>query len=151
MASNFGNYFFTAFFDRFAYDEYVFGPNTMTGSGNYFTFVPANPPDPATWYPNILWAPTTGTIQAQGTIAVDKTVLSPIHHGFLADTFSSPPERYLWSNDGKTSPPIDTPLASGSSYTLSINRDPHSRIFSRFQDQDADDESLFDGTFTPLS
>ncbi len=148
MASNFSNFFFTAFSERFGYDEFVFGPNTMTGSGNFQENVN---PNVGTWSSISSWSPTTGTVTAAGDVLKDKTVLSPVHHGFFGDTISTPPERYLWSENGKSTPPIYTPLASGSAYELSINRDPYSRIFSRFLDSDADDESLFDGTFTPLS
>jgi len=148
MASNFSNFFFTAFSERFGYDEFVFGPNTMTGSGNFQENVNLNA---GTWSSVSSWSPTTGTVTAVGDALKDKTVLSPIHHGFFGDTISTPPERYLWSENGKSTPPIYTPLASGSAYELSVNRDPYSRIFSRFLDSDADDESLFDGTFTPLS
>jgi len=154
MASNFSNFFFTAFSERFGYDEFVFGPNTMTGSGAYQTvlnYPESAPPATGTWSSNVTWSPTSGTITAAGIVLKDKTVLSPVHHGFFGDVIGTPPERYLWSDNGKSTPPIYTPLASGSSYELSINRDIHSRIFSRFLDSDANDESLFDGTFTPLS
>lgn len=41
MASNYSNYFFKASSPELAYDEYVYGSNTSTGSGNFFTPVSA--------------------------------------------------------------------------------------------------------------
>jgi len=128
MASNYNNYFFQVKAEEFAHDEYIFGLNTSTGS---FFFAGAK----ETWFP------TTGTIPSQGVRVYDSFVFSPIHHGHFFDVLESPPERYLFSRTTRTTPPVTVNLAS-SSYRLSSNMDPNSRIFIRYLDEVPQEEPL---------
>lgn len=131
------NYFFKGSSESFSHDEYVYGPNTSTGS---FIFTGSKD----------TWNPTTGTI-ATGLLKIfDAFVLSPRSHGNFSDTFFSPPEKYFYDGLGRTSPPILTTLAS-SSFRLSINQDRHSRIYYRYLDEVATDASESTSVYTELT
>jgi hypothetical protein len=124
MASNYSNYFFVAKTNLPSYDEYVYGLNYYTGSS-----VATGSDDP--------WLPITGSAIVVGKVATfDNYVFSPKSHGNMRDTFYSPPYRYVYTGQKESSPPVSIFFAS-SSLRLSSNQDPHSRIFSRFNDVEA--------------
>lgn len=136
MSSNYNNFFLTLVDERPSFDEFVYGPNYATAS-TIFTG------SEETWFP------TPNSTTSQGQIRKYETyVFSPIHFGHLIDMFKSPPERLfapsvIQSNDlspRKKSKKIKKPpvapitVKMTGSYTVEI--DKHSRIFTRFHEQD---------------
>jgi len=122
MASNYSNYFFSIKTDEYAYDEYVYGRNSYTGS-----CVMASNNDP--------WNPITGSTitRLASTVARENYAFSPKAYGNFRDMFYSPPSKYVYSADDLYKPLIK--ISGALSYSSSLNTDQYSRISTRFRDR----------------
>jgi hypothetical protein len=133
MASNYSNYFFSVRSNFYAYDEYVYGLNSYTGST---VMKGANDP----------WSPVTGsTTVVAGNVVFDNYVFSPRSYGSFRDLLYSPPMRHYYTDPAF--PPLDRPEADPAvkvnewtvttATTASFNKDSYSRISTRYRDRES--------------